>query len=154
MLHLPAPEFVQQSHLQVKTDLNEISLILDWFEQFQESYTSREFILRARIALVEGFTNAVRHAHYQRSPDTPIDIYLFLFAHQLEIHIWDSGAAFDLIALLNTVEQQYPDPAKHHAHWGATIFRRLSVEYGWTIDYVRSVRPSGDRNCLQIQMPR
>ena len=153
MLNFPLANFIQQSYLQVKTDLDEIESVLTWFDQFKCESLSNEFILRAKIALIEGFTNAVRHAHQQQPKETPIDIYAFLYQHWLEIHIWDSGEPFDLESLLNTVEQQYPNPVEHEEHWGGTIFRKLSQDYGWIIQYNCPAMPQGDRNCLQIQMP-
>ncbi len=146
-------EYLRCIHLQVKTDLSEIDQILQWFEQLKDEKLTHEFLLRAKIALIEGFTNAVRHAHQHRPVETPIDIEVYLCAQHLEIRVWDSGPPFDLAALLNQVEQQYPNPLEHYEHWGATIFRKLSLDYGWTIHYPSVALPQGDRNCLQIQMP-
>jgi serine/threonine-protein kinase RsbW len=158
MSNLKEQTLIQQSHLRVKTDLSEIHQVLEWFEQFQKQYLSKDkstqvLLLRARIALAEGFTNAVRHAHQNVPQDTPIDLDALLFPDQLELRIWDLGQAFNLTALLDSVEQKYPNPEEHDAHWGGTIFRKLSVEYGWNIQYCCPEVSGSDRNCLHIQMP-
>jgi serine/threonine-protein kinase RsbW len=158
MLQIREHDFIHKSHLQVSTDLSEIHQVLEWFEQFQLQYLSKNkstqvLLFRARIALAEGFTNAVRHAHQDVPQETPIDLEVLLFPDRLDLHIWDQGSAFNLTALLDTVEQQYPNPEEHDAHWGGTIFRRLSVDYGWNIQYCCPGSLDSDRNCLQIQMP-
>jgi serine/threonine-protein kinase RsbW len=141
-----------QSHLQTTTNLNETSRVLNWFKQFEDKPVKRDCLLKVKLALVEGFTNAVRHAHQYKPESTPVDIDAVLFSNRLEIRIWDSGQAFDLAALIATVEQQYPDPHNHDAHWGATIFRKLSLEDGWTIEYHCPGVPQGQQNCLEMQI--
>ena len=144
---------VYESYLQIKTDLNEIATVLIWFDQIESQNLETDFLVKVRIALVEGFTNAVRHAHKSKPKSTPINIDALLFLDQLEIRIWDSGVHFDFIELLNTVEQQYPNPEEHDAHWGGTIFRKLNLEYGWDIQYHCPTSLDCDRNCFKMLIP-
>jgi serine/threonine-protein kinase RsbW len=142
---------IRHAHLQVKTDLNEIAQVLQWFEQFKQPPLPDRFWLQGQIALIEGFTNAVRHAHQNLPQQTPIDLSVNVFAHRLEISIWDEGAAFDLQALLNQVEQRFSDPLKHEAHWGGVLMRKLKDQHGWKIHYYCPGDQAGDRNCLLMQ---
>ena len=50
--------------------------------------------------MVEGFTNAVHHAHKNLSSDTPIDLAIAVFRDRLELEIWDWGKPFDIKAKL------------------------------------------------------
>lgn len=152
MLKTQDQDLIQHCHLRVSTDLNETAKVLKWFEQFQYHQITADLRLRAQIVLVEGFTNAVRHAHQYRSKDTPIDIDMNLFSYQLEICIWDSGEPFDFETFIDKVDADV-NPQDREAHWGGTIFRNLSLKYGWTIQYWCTNISSDDRNCLKIQMP-
>ena len=144
---------IYESHLEISTDLSEINRVLQWFEEFEHKNLAADMLWKIRIALIEGFTNAVRHAHENKPESTPIIIDGFLYAKKLEIHIWDCGEAFDLAELINTVEKKYPNPEEHDAHWGGTIFRKLTLEHGWVIHYQCSKNSEADRNCLTLQIP-
>jgi serine/threonine-protein kinase RsbW len=50
--------------------------------------------------VIEGFTNAVRHAHKNLPRETPIELEITVFNERLEIKIWDSGKPFDFKAKL------------------------------------------------------
>lgn len=57
------------------------------------------------MAIAEGFTNAVRHAHGEALKDCPITIDLRLYPHRLDIRIWDhSTQKFDLDHHLETLD--------------------------------------------------
>ena len=144
---------IYESHLEILTNLNEINRVLEWFEKFESNNLAADMVWKVRIALIEGFTNAVRHAHKNKPESTPIIIDGLLFSEQLEIRIWDCGEEFDLAKLISTVEETYPEPEEHDAHWGGTIFRKLSLEHGWTIQYQCLKNLISDRNCLTIQIP-
>ena len=144
------PGMLQQEHLTVKTDINRLIDVLQWFDRFCDRNLSRLSWLgdesgnlnlavdMLKLALDEGFTNAVRHAHKDLPPETPIDLELTLWAERLEIRIWDRGEPFDPPPL------KAPDPDK------------LSIGgYGWFLmrsiaDNVVHSRLADDRNCLLI----
>ena len=84
------------AHLQVNTDLSELDRVLSWFAQLHQPPIPTSIWLRCQLALAEGFTNAVRHAHKGKPPDTLIDIEVALFSEYLEIKVWDYGPNFDL----------------------------------------------------------
>lgn len=144
-------KIIHQGYLQTETDLDAIDQVLQWFEQFNREELGAELWMQAKIVLIEGFTNAVRHAHRDLPKSTPIELEATLLTHRLEIRIWDQGKAFDLKELLDTVEQRYPDPLEHDAHWGGTIMKKLTDKYCWKIHYFCPANSETERNCLWMQ---
>ncbi|MEG4252825.1 ATP-binding protein [Microcoleus sp. Pol10D4] len=55
---------------------------------------------QCKLATIEGFTNAVRHAHKNLPIETPINLEITVFSERLEVKIWDMGEPFDLQAKL------------------------------------------------------
>lgn len=148
MNNLAATEgVIHFDRLIVQTDLAAIPQILAWFGTFQQAPVSQAIWLQGQIALVEGFTNAVRHAHEQLPKQTPIQIEAGIHPERLEVRVWDCGSPFDLTALIDRVEQLYPSPLEHEAHWGAALFKKLRDQHGWTIEYRCSREGS---NCLSL----
>jgi len=95
-----------KAHLQVNSDLNELDPVLSWFAQLHQSPIPTSVWLRCQLALAEGFTNGVRHAHQGKPPDTQIDIEVALFPEHLEIRVWDDGAPFDLEKKIRELSDQ------------------------------------------------
>jgi serine/threonine-protein kinase RsbW len=130
-----------KAHLQVNSGLNELDPVLFWFAQLHQSPIPTSVWLRCQLALAEGFTNAVRHAHKGKPPDTPIDIEVALFPEHLEIRVWDYGAPFDLEQRIRDVSEQvdiYSGGGR-----GLKLMRDISD--------ILSYRPTADnRNCLLI----
>ncbi len=79
---------VQQDHLTVKSDLKLLYQVQQWFEKFCQRYLpqygwSDSQLYRVNLALAEGFTNAVRHAHHSLPPETTIEIQVILWIDSL-----------------------------------------------------------------------
>lgn len=134
---------LQQDHLRVKSDLTVLNQVQQWFKRFCLRYPiqfswSESQLYRLNLALAEGFTNAVRHAHYALPPETAIDIDLTLWADRLEIRIWDQGKPFDPDAL----EEPAPGTLQEGGY-GWFLLRRLA-------DRVVYERGADGRNCLLI----
>jgi serine/threonine-protein kinase RsbW len=134
---------MQQDHLTVKSDLKLLNLVQQWFERFclphlPELGWSDNQLYRLNLALAEGFTNAVRHAHQNLPPETAIDIGIALWNDRLEIKIWDYGPPFNPDALVE------PEPGTLQVGgYGWFLLRRLAD----TVLY----KPDIDgRNCLLI----
>jgi serine/threonine-protein kinase RsbW len=85
---------IQKIHLQVNTDLNELDQILQWFNQVELLPISKILWCQCQLALVEGFTNAVRHAHKGLPLETPIELEVTVFKECLKIRIWDYGQPY------------------------------------------------------------
>lgn len=134
---------VKRDHLTVKSDLKLLELVQQWFNQFcqqnlvQVGWSEGERS-RLTLALAEGFTNAVRHAHRALPPETTIDIEVCLWIDRLEMRIWDYGKPFNPDAIAE------PQPGTLQVGgYGWFLLRRLA-------DRVVYERGSDGRNCLLI----
>lgn len=134
---------MKQEHLVVSSRLDVLTQVQYWFKDVCRSWDAdttwvSKYVDRLSIALTEGFTNAVRHAHAELPPDTKINIDLALGRDRIEIRIWDHGQPFDPEAL------QEPEPgALLEGGYGWFLLRRLA-------DRVTYQRVKDGRNCLSI----
>ncbi|MEL7510463.1 MAG: ATP-binding protein, partial [Cyanobacteria bacterium J06554_1] len=89
---------LKQDQLIVQSKLEDLTQVQQWFDVFcsasQLPWLEAVFD-QVNLALAEGFTNAVRHAHSHLPTDTPIEIDLLLWQEKLEVQIWDMGEPFD-----------------------------------------------------------
>lgn len=129
--------------LKVKSDLTVQAHVQKWFEQFysnsisQNNGSQRQFD-RLNLALAEGFSNAVRHAHQELPTETPIEIELAIRNGRIEIRIWDWGKPFNP----DDVEEPLPGTLCEGGY-GWFLLRRLA-------DKVVYERCQDGRNCLLI----
>lgn len=137
-------KLLQQSRLQVETNLTALTEVLEWFEQFTEPLLPQRFRWQCQIVLVEGFTNAVRHAHQHLPPTTLIELELSVFTHCFEMRIWDWGEPFDLHAKLHSLCQENHNPLDKEGGRGLMFMQQLTDE----LCYQRL--PDG-RNCLLMR---
>jgi serine/threonine-protein kinase RsbW len=94
------PSYNQPLHkinIQVNSELQAVTQVLWWVEQLELLDIPETVLQLCKLAAVEGFTNAVRHAHKNLSVKTPkIELAIAVFNQRLEIEIWDWGKPFDL----------------------------------------------------------
>jgi len=131
-----------QDHLTVNSDLTVLNSVQKWFEKFwlrhHSSIARRDHQLyRLNLALAEGFTNAVRHAHSGLSRDTSIEIQVTMDDDRMEIRIWDWGQPFNP----DNLEEPKPGTLREGGY-GWFLLRRLTDQ----VSYDRQ----GQRNCLLI----
>ncbi|MFM7424115.1 MAG: ATP-binding protein [Elainella sp.] len=134
-------EPTQINRTQVSTDLGLLSQVLEWFERLDQESVPRSVWLQCQLALAEGFTNAVRHAHADKPADTPIEIEVTLRKHSIELRVWDYGAGFDLEKRLDML----PEPKNQDADGG----RGLKIMQQ-TADVFSYTAVDEQRNCLLI----
>jgi serine/threonine-protein kinase RsbW len=134
---------LQHDHLMVNSDLTALTQVQGWFNQFGQSYFPQPFLsdkqlYNLNLALTEGFTNAVRHAHHALPPETKVEIAATVWDDRIEIRIWDQGPPFNPDTLkepeLGTLRQ---------GGYGWFLLRRLA-------DQVVYQRYQNQRNCLII----
>lgn len=132
-----------QDSLTVNSKLTVLNYVQKWFEKFWLQHDPATIdrrdhqLYRLNLALAEGFTNAVRHAHSGLSADTSIDIQVTLHDDRMEIQIWDWGQPFDPTGI------REPQPGTlQEGGYGWFLLRRLADE----VSYDRR----GQRNCLRI----
>ena len=102
---------------------------------------------QCQLAFVEGFTNAVRHAHQHLPPTTPIELELKVFPDCLEMRIWDQGEPFDLQSKLEALCQEEHDPLDKEGGRGLMFMHQLTDELAY-------LRDSDNRNCLLMRKRR
>jgi serine/threonine-protein kinase RsbW len=128
-------------HLQVLTELEALIPVLQWFESHSHLFLPDSVLWQCKVALAEGFTNAVRYAHQDLPTTTPIDIELTLQSQSLEIRIWDHGQPFDLQAKLNSLQEHPVAPLEMESDRGLLFMRALT-------DRLQYIRVADGRNCL------
>jgi serine/threonine-protein kinase RsbW len=132
---------LKKANFQVNTGVDGLSSVLLWFSQFYESRIPASVWIRCQLALAEGFTNAVRHAHKGKPPDLPIEIEVTVFAEALQIKIWDCGDPFDLEQKIKDMSEQ----ADIYAPGGRGL--KLMKDISDSLTYSRT---PDRRNCLSI----
>ena len=127
--------------IEVPSDLKALDKLLSQFNLVYQEFIPERDWLQCRLALAEGFTNAVRHAHKDLPSEVPIRVDVLLRQHQIEIRIWDCGAAFDLQSFIQ-------ETARKHDGWlnsgrGIPLLNKIAD----CLDYYRTDRQF---NCLLI----
>lgn len=127
--------------IEVPSDLQALEQVLLQFNQIYQDFIPLRDWLQCRLALAEGFTNAVRHAHKNLPSNISIKIVVRLTATAMEIKIWDYGSAFDLKNFII-------ETSTKHADWlvsgrGIPILNKISHQ----LEYYRTEQ---DQNCLVI----
>ncbi|QPN66061.1 ATP-binding protein [Synechococcus sp. CBW1006] len=132
--------------------LDAIAELLDWFEQQQPAGVDPMVWIQAQTALVEAFTNAVRHAHATLLPPPEVVVRLDCTSGTLRLCIHDQGDPFDMEAAWSEPEEGadsddgsedlpsldddgLPILPMRDAHWGLIMLRKLQQDFGWSIRY-------------------
>ncbi|HEY9637179.1 MAG TPA: anti-sigma regulatory factor [Coleofasciculaceae cyanobacterium] len=126
---------------QVPTDLKALDQVLLWFDQHYQPSIPKKVWLQCQLALAEGFTNAVRHAHKGLSTDVPIEIEVTLYPQRIEMRIWDHGAPFDLEQRIQNLDQKLDNLAGGGR--GIAILQKIA-------DQLSYARTEDNRNCLLV----
>ena len=127
--------------IEVPSDLQALNRVLLQFDRVYRDFIPLRDWLQCRLALAEGFTNAVRHAHRHLPPNIPIVIEVLLKKNAIEIKIWDRGAAFDLQGFISETSQK-------HQGWlasgrGIPLLNKIC-------DRLEYYRTEQQQNCLLI----
>ena len=127
--------------IEAPSDLKALDQVLFQFNQIHQSFIPLRDWLQCRLALAEGFTNAVRHAHKNLPPEITIRIEVILKETAIEIKIWDHGSAFDLHSFIAETSEKYDGWLKSGR--GIPILNKISNR----LDYYRTEK---QENCLLI----
>ena len=87
---------LKKIQFKVDSNIQALESVLSQFNQIYDDFIPHQDWLKCKLALAEGFTNAVRHAHKQLPTETQITIEIVLKSTTLEIYIWDLGDPFNL----------------------------------------------------------
>ncbi|MGF1479428.1 MAG: ATP-binding protein [Cyanophyceae cyanobacterium] len=129
---------IKQFHLQVNTELESLTAVLQWFERSTQAFVPQQTFWQCQVALTEGFTNTVRHAHRGLPTTTKIDLEISIFTNCLEMRIWNWGQPFNLNSALKYSHEQHLFDENGR---GLFFMQKLTDE----IEYIRVAKR---RNCL------
>ncbi len=83
---------LDQYQFHVASDLTQLDQVLEQCNKInRHDRIPRHDWMQCQMAIAEGFTNAVRHAHGEELKDCPVNIDLTLQEDCLDIRIWDHG---------------------------------------------------------------
>lgn len=133
---------LKKSSCETKTDPKALKSVLSWFDGFHDLPVPQEIWLQCQLALIEGFTNVVRHAHAELPKTTPIEIEVTATTEYLDMKIWDQGPGFDFEDTLKY--KLDTTTADSEGGRGLRIMYRVA-------DIVEYVRTPDQRNCLHIR---
>lgn len=133
-----------KSELHVPSDLKFLSIVESWLLgclqiQLGETVDWSRLSSRLRLALVEAYSNVVRHAHKDQ-PNAPVLIRLELKDQDIALEVWDRGEGFDMSTYFP------PNPMdKQEGGYGWLIMHRL-------MDKVEYQLQSDGGNCLKLEV--
>ncbi len=146
-------EMLERAHLTVSSHLEELSTVQRWFRGLVARLATEnpwidEQFNQLNLALAEGFTNAVRHAHADLPANTPIDIELSLHPERVELRIFDRGAPFDPDSLSEPIAGSLCEGG-----YGWFLLRRLAdrVSYDCLPRRAQSCSQSPSQSCALSQ---
>lgn len=131
---------LERAQLTVTSHLDELSEVQQWFTTLvsqmaiEHPWVNEQFD-QLNLALAEGFTNAVRHAHANLPGSTPIELELILLPEKIEIRIFDQGGPFDP----NSLSEPQPGTLREGGY-GWFLLRRLADQ----VTYSRAAKPSSE----------
>ncbi len=138
----------QNAQLQLPSSLDGLAKVLSWFDQLYQSFIPKTIWIRCQLALAEGFTNAVRHAHKDLSSDVPIDLEVTILEEQIKILIWDYGPPFDLMQKIQEMPNDFDRPTGgERSLKGGGRGLKLMRDIADDLNYERT---EDGRNCLII----
>ncbi|MDB9529823.1 anti-sigma regulatory factor [Oscillatoria sp. CS-180] len=138
---------LRREHLVIDSRLEALLTVQQWFQTLYDSLEPElnwveEYCDRLNIAIAEGFTNAVRHAHAMLPAETPVVINVVLKESRIDIHIWDHGDPFDP----DKLDEPEPGSLLQGGGYGWFLLRRAADQ----VAYERQ----DDRNRLTITQYR
>ncbi len=132
-----------KTELHIPSDLKFLAIAEDWLLgslklEVGDTVDWTKQSSRFRLALVEAYSNVVRHAHQAR-PDLPVLMRLEVQDQDMALEIWDVGVGYDP----NGYRTPSPEDKQEHGY-GWMILNRLMdrVEYQLQVD---------GRNCLKLE---
>ncbi|TVQ46067.1 MAG: anti-sigma regulatory factor [Gloeocapsa sp. DLM2.Bin57] len=134
----------KQFRLQQRTDLTAATTVLQWLELTLKPLIPEKIYWQCQVALIEAFTNIVRHAHQHLPPSTPIEMQINLYQNYLEMYIWDHGDPFDLFEYLQSINPKQCQSLDKEEGRGLYLIDQL-------MDELEQKRVTQERNCLVMR---
>ena len=135
---------VKHISFSVTSDLNSLDYVLSAYEALNQPWIPLKDWLQFKIALAEGFTNAVRHAHKYLPSSTLIDIQIYLSTQCMSMCIWDYGPPFDFQQFVSDlVNSSYRQNELADHGQGIPVLYKIS-------DHLSYTRTEDNRNYLLV----
>jgi serine/threonine-protein kinase RsbW len=136
---------LEKANLKVSSSLKELERVLSCFDRVNKFAIEQKIRDECRLALAEGFTNAVRHAHHNLPTEVPIEIEIAILEQSLELRIWDYGPPnFDLQAYIKNLPLRQKQNHRLDTNGrGIPILLKIA-------DRLSYFRTEDGRNCLLI----
>jgi len=135
---------MKKFQMQTETDLEALAMVLQWYDQLNNLPIPKRVWMECQLALAEGFTNAVRHAHKELPSSTMIELEIKVFGDRLKMKIWDCGKPFDFQAQLRkSLAETEESQAEKEGGKGVLLLQRIA-------DKLSYKRTDDGRNCLAI----
>ena len=152
------PRPTSERELRLASRLEAMAELLGWFDQTWPSGDPgdpQELLrLQAQTALVEAFSNAVRHAHAPLDPVPDVVVRWRADGSGFCLEVVDQGEPFrsedQFPALREELACGEAHPSQRDHHWGLLMFVRLCDQHGWQIS---SQQPEQGGNILQLSHP-
>jgi len=132
---------MKKFQMQTETDLEALAMVLQWYDQLNNLPIPKRVWMECQLALAEGFTNAVRHAHKYLPSSTMIELEIKVFGDRLKMKIWDCGKPFDFQAQLRKFLAETEELQAEKE--GVLLLQRIA-------DKLSYKRTDDRRNCLAI----
>jgi len=132
---------MKKIEMQTETDLKALAMVLQWYDQLSHLPIPKRVWMECQLALAEGFTNAVRHAHKDLPPSTMIELEVKVFGDRLRMKIWDCGKPFDFQAQLR--KSLEASELEKEGGQGMLLLQRIADKLSYN-------RTDDGRNCLAI----
>lgn len=102
-------QVLQNAQIWVDTEINAIVKVSEWFKQLKLEFIPPKIIPECELALTEGLTNALCHAHKHLPKTAPIKVETTVADDYIEIQICDRGQPFDFEQELKKRVSQHHD---------------------------------------------
>ena len=134
-----------KTELHVPSDLRFLSVVESWMlkaigTELQDLESWQILEPKLRLAMVEAYSNVVRHAHKEQ-PSLPVVLRLEVVQNAIALEIWDSGMGYD------TDQYQFPHPGDcQEGGYGWMILSQLMD----TVNY--KLKAQDGKNCLRLEI--
>lgn len=140
----PRKKTMKKIQMQTETDLKALEMVLQWYDQLDNLPIPKRVWMECQLALAEGFTNAVRHAHKDLPQSTIIKLEVKVFGDRLSMKIWDFGKPFDFQAQVRkSLAKTEAAKLDEVGGKGVLLLQRIADNLSYN-------RTDDGRNCLAI----
>ncbi len=106
--------------IQVETNLHALGILFQHLDPARHHCPGETLWPQCKLALAEGFSNAVRYAHQGYPLVTPLDLEMAITQRGLELRLWDYGSPF---SMWDTLGQRGLSLRQNYGNWMSWAWR-------------------------------